>query len=80
MWGRSYCSSLQGKSEIETQHLRNAGRKDALLKLNTEKLEWQCLLPSDSGYDPEGRLTVVMGKLAFAQIHIICINRERDGE
>lgn len=41
MWGRPHCSSLQGESEIETQHLRtHTGKKnknkDTLPKLNRE--------------------------------------------
>lgn len=55
MWGRSYCSSLQGESEMESQHLRpHPGRKDTPLKVSTEKLRWQSLLLSETEDDSQG--------------------------
>lgn len=69
MWGRSYRSSLQGESEMESQHLRpHPGRKDTLLKVSMEKLGLQCLLPPQSEGDSQGMLTKLLGKLAWIPV------------
>lgn len=49
MWGRPHCSSLQGESEIETQHLRtHTGKKkqQRYCQNLTEKLKLQLPLAS----------------------------------
>lgn len=78
MWGRSYCSSLQGESEMESQYLRpHLVRKDTLLKEremkereSIEKLGWWCLLPPKPEGDPQGILSKPLGKLVFSHIPV----------
>ena len=59
---------------MESQHLRpHLVRKDTLLEVSTEKLGWQRLLPSEPEDDPQGMPTKLLGKLAFSQIPVTCM-------